>query len=40
MPYSATFQKFGPLAPNLHDIDFDDVINMKLINKDEDIYQR
>ena len=33
MPFSITFQKFVPVAPNLHNIVFDDV--MKLINKCE-----
>ena len=26
MPYSVTFQKFGPVAPNLHNTVFDDII--------------
>ena len=30
MPFSVTFKKFGPVAPNLHNIVFNDVI-LKLI---------
>ena len=35
MRSSITFQTFGPVAPNLHNIVFDDVIIMTQLNADD-----